>query len=339
MLSEGVCRKAPEGCTGNRCEIGNDDDKTLKNFTIDSTVIPTFEGSTNKGSGGAVHLVNVGLTANEVTFDKCTSENGGGGGIYIFNNAPPAESSYPIKLTKLTFSQCKANFGAGLYIYSSSDNNPVIIELCKFISNEATSSTGKIKGGSAIYLTAKVAEINDCEFVNNKGAGIIKVSEDFDVYPEDLKLLQSLNNYSHGSVLISGCSFEIHESSDCSLFYSNAKQLTKVEVKNCLFTGKLAKGAHHINGFSASNQKPNLLIKNCIFETDQYGALNDKFVKIDLNSQLKLNKEVIKVHLSYEMLITLTTLAAISIISVIVILKKQNLINNLENESQESNEL
>lgn len=82
MLSEGVCRKAPTGCSGNRCDIGNDSDENLQNFTIDSSIIPTFESFTNEGSGGALHFVNVGLTAEDVKFDKCTSEKGGG--IFVF---------------------------------------------------------------------------------------------------------------------------------------------------------------------------------------------------------------------------------------------------------------
>lgn len=81
MLSEGVCRKAPTGCSGNRCDIGNDSDENLQNFTFDFTIIPTFESSTNEESGGALNFVNVGLTE-DVKFDKCTSEKGGG--IFVF---------------------------------------------------------------------------------------------------------------------------------------------------------------------------------------------------------------------------------------------------------------
>lgn len=341
MNDDKICERLHEGCDGNRCELDHTNSTTYENYTLDATVVPSFVGSTNADSGGAVRLINYGLKAEDVSFTGCTSQNGGGGGIYIYNNIKSnEETTYSVHLSKLYFTECKANFGAAVYIYSPSEKSPVIIEYCIFTSNQLTeSSNSKLTGGSALYLTAKTSEIVGCNFKSNKGrGGAIKISDDFDIVPEGSRMLQKSAYNSSGSVLISDCSFNIDSEADCSLFYSNERQITKVEVNGCTFKGKLAKGAHYIDGKSLANERPNLFINYCKFETDQNGALNSKFIKIDLNNQLtSANNDVIKIKLSSTMLIALSTLSILAVVLIVIIIKRRNLRQDAsERDSQES---
>lgn len=343
MKNGTACDLIPNGCVGNRCDLENDDLTKIENYTLDTTVRPSFVGSTNPGSGGAVRLINFGLVATDVTFTSCTSQNGGGGGIFIYNKVGSSQASYSITLIKLTFKKCTAKYGAAVYIFSPSEISPIQILLCTFDSNEATStSENSLFGGSALYITAKLGAISECVFLNNKGkGGAVKISEDFSVLPEGLRMLQKEANYSQGSIVISGCSFQINEYSDCSLFYANEKRSTKIEINDCTFTGKLTKDAHYIDGNPLEEERPNVIVRSCKFSADKYRALNSKFIKVDLNNQVLLNNNNFeKKHLTSKSIITFSTLAlAATIIITIVVLKRNHHNAHSEDERQDSTEV
>ena len=78
--------------------------------------------------------------------------------------------------------------------------------------------------------------------------------------------------------MISGCTFDSVENSDCSLFYSSKLISSKVIIDDCIFTGNLAKGSHFINGKIINSEIPSLYINSCKF------SANTKFIKVVYNS-------------------------------------------------------
>lgn len=84
---------------------------------------------------------------------------------------------------------CKANCGAGVYIYSPSEYNPVKIDSYNFNNNKLLSSGNvKLNSGSAVYIVAKNCEIIHCSFDKNEGkGGAVRVTDDFCITPESLK--------------------------------------------------------------------------------------------------------------------------------------------------------
>ena len=338
MLNGTTCSSMNETCNDDRCDLDNSDGDTYMNITV---TYPLYNESVSDESGGAIRLINYGITAENVTFTNCVSQKGGGGAIYIYNNIQKEDApSYSIILTGLTFRECRANFGAAVYIFSPSETSPVQITSCIFDSNQLTSSSSsRLTGGSALYLTCKNADIVDCSFMRNKGrGGAVKISDDFTKLPEGLKLLQKVTNYTQGSIVISGCSFEIDENSDSSLYYNNERQSTKIQVKDCSFEGKLGKDAHYIDGQSYDNERPGLFIRSCKFSSDQRGALNSKFINVDLGNQVLMrNNNFSKMQTASKSLMALSTLAAVAVIAITAIIKKQDQQNDENgNERQET---
>lgn len=272
------------------CDFNNENGTDYKEFT---EPLPTeFTSVSNPGSGGAIKLTNYAFKGSDSTFTKCESINGGGGAIFIYNNIKPEkENSIQVSLTNLVFTECKAKYGAAVFIYS--EFNPVNINSCTFKKNQLTASSGDqgFAGGSALYLTIKTGQIIGCTFEANKGAGgAIKISDNFDIKPSTLRMLQKTTNSTQSSIVISDCTFEIEENSDSSLFYALSKRSIKVDVNSCTFTGNLASGAHHIDGVIDGQETPNLAINSCRFSADQNGALNRKFLKVDLGNQVLESK-------------------------------------------------
>ena len=338
-LNGTVCESSSSICTSDRCELDNTDGTYYQNITLDSTTTPAFSGSYNTESGGAVRLVNAGLTCIGVTFTNCKSQKAGGG-IYIYNNIKTEDEkiTYSINLNGLEFKGCEASYGAAVFIYSPLETSPIRITSCIFDSNllSSSSTSGKFYGGSALYIVSKNAEIIASKFINNKGrGGTVKISDDLDTLPE-LRMLQRVSNSTKRSILISGCSFEIDENSDSSLFYENGMRSTKIEIKDCSFKGKLTEGAHHIDGDSINDKKSSFIIKSCKFATDQDGALSRKFINADLyRNQILLNNKFVKAKLPASLMMIVSSLAAILITIITFFIKKQNN-NALENENQES---
>lgn len=66
----------------------------------------------------------------------------------------------------------------------------------------------------------------------------------------------------HSSFVIDDCFFEADKSSSSSLFYvRGGKKERPINLVHCTFTGKLPKGAYHIDGNSLQSKKEKLMIK------------------------------------------------------------------------------
>lgn len=331
------CTSCIEGYTlkGTICSIPEKCEENGTDYKEFTEPLPAeFTSVSNPGSGGAIKLINYAFKGSNSSFTKCESINGGGGAIFIYNNIKPEEeNSIEVSLTNLVFTECKANYGAAVFIYS--EYNPVNINSCTFKKNQLTASSGHqgFAGGSALYLTIKTGQIIGCTFEANKGAGgAIKISDNFDIKPSTLRMLQKTTNRTQSSIVISDCTFEIEENSDSSLFYALSKRSIKVDVNSCTFTGNLASGAHHIDGVVIGQETPNLAINSCRFSADQNDALNRKFLKVDLGNQaLESKKE--KKQLSMTILVELSILAVTTAL-LIAFYKKVN----GNNENSVSNE-
>lgn len=177
-----------------------------------------------------------------------------------------------------------------------------------------------------IFLIASSQKIN---------GGAVKITDDFSVLPESLKLLQNVND-SKASILISDCVFEINQNSDCSLFYAKEKGFTKNNVEHCTFNGNLANGAHYIDWQIALNN-PSIFIKSCKFSVDENKALNDKF-NINKVQLLKENSFGNEKLFSKMILMTLSTFIGVVVILIAITIMKRNQSND-NSQSQESNQV
>ena len=160
-------------CTSQKhCENQNTNEDVTLHVKISYSLFEDFHYTKD---GGAIRLINCGLSGENAQFKKCYSEEGGGGGIFIVNEKI---DSLPITLSNIKFTSCSAEYGGAIYIYSISDFSPVLINSCQFTRNTATSTNerNQFYGGSAVYLTIKNCDVNNCLFSNNKGKNQIKVN-------------------------------------------------------------------------------------------------------------------------------------------------------------------
>ena len=343
MLEGNEC-KILDFCSNEHCVVNNTDGTNYADLTLPSE-IKSFTNSESPTSGGAIRMINIGLTADNVTFNTCSSQQGGGA-IFIYNNIISDNAFYTIKLTNLVFKGCSATFGSAVYIYSPIESCTVEVKSCIFDSNKIIPpSTSKLTGG-ALYITAKSADVSDCSFKSNKGrGGALKITDDFDILPENLRMLQGIShNYSRGSVVVSRCSFEIDRNSDSSLFYENERRLIKVEINDCSFTGKLQKGAHYISGKSVTRENPYISIRSCQFSADQQEAISNNFIqKAYLRNHVLINNEFYNEKVANKSIMMISSLVTVVlVIAMITIFKKRN--NNanhydFENENNESIEV
>ena len=295
--------------TNDRCEFVYDPNKEEERNIAVQILSTTFEKMDNN-EGGAIHLQNCGLICtNKCKFIECNSEEGGGGAIYINN---PTDMINNVNLKDLTFTSCTAPFGGAVFINSVSEVNVVNIISCKFKDNRATATKGNF-GGSALYLSVKNGTIYDCSFESNKGpGGIIKVVNDF----TDMNA-KVLGNQ-QAQLILSDCSFKINKDLSASIFYIRGREGPKVTVCNCLFTGEVAKNAHHIDGVVFEKTAPPLVVKNCKFVCSMTNAINIKneFSKIDLNNQIFEYKENEKSSSKMWIIVALATLAVLAVAAV-----------------------
>ena len=295
-------------------------------------ILSEFNNFTHDNNGGAVHMINTGLTIIDAKFDQCESKSAGGGGIYIYNDI---EIPNKIILQKLNFNECKAVFGGAIYIYSSNEVTPALIDGCNFIGNSLNEgATSDLKGGSSIYLTtAGISEIVHCKFRKNTGkGGGCKINRDLSEKPKNnedvglLRLLNHMNEISNSRILISDCSFEIDENSECSVFLQGIVNDMKTEIKDCTFTGNLGKNAHHIDGQSVSKKKSNLQVSSCKFSSDKSGAVNSQFLEIDTTKQVfNLMTEKVKKNSSFNVRVLAVAAEVFCIVATVAfIVKKRN---------------
>ena len=256
-LSEVIMNKGD--CTSNdRCEQIIKEPRPVHIINVS-----TFTGL-NKAeeNGGAIHLIDCCLTSHDTTFKNCEANKGGGGAIYIENNLDYTNN---ITLEKLIFTECKAQYGGAVYIYSVSDRVPITITKCKFDSNKLIDSQSTLKGGSAIYLRSQIGSIKMCKFINNMNAdSSVKIENDFDENKASRILSINKQNddavVNENSILISECDFEINKDSKSSIYFILGNSVTNIEVTQYNFMGMIANDAHHIDEKIIGKSSPKLSI-------------------------------------------------------------------------------
>lgn len=337
--------KCPSICKPNeRCEVLNEveNDETIyetENLNIESS---TFTGLKYENvNGGAISLKNWGLTVKGSHFDGCEAQTEGkaGGGIYIYVEEPMI---YSITIETTEFQNCKATYGGGIYAYCSLEDKIVTIKSCHFTSNEAsetapTTGDTNLFGGSAIFLSTKKSIVIKSKFKSNPGTGM-KVYNPFT--DTSSKILNS-----ESSISVSDCEFEVNEKSTSSLIYAggiNDDIPTKVE--NCVFTGKLSKNAHYIDGTTLNGKKknsPKLVVHSCKFSDELQNALNVNVATFDMKSlQFKSNKaekssSMLKIPF-LPLLAVIGTVAVAVIVGVAITLFKKNDVSQEEEELNEA---
>ncbi|KAK8834389.1 hypothetical protein M9Y10_019119 [Tritrichomonas musculus] len=317
-------------CVANGNEIG-----TISFVSIFDVEFNGFDHPTN---GGAVELKNYGIVCNQSKFIQCKSQQGGGG-IYIYIDIQIED---PILLVGVYFSRCEAIFGGAVYIYCNQESNTVQVLQCTFENNVASKvqTDDQLFGGSAIYLSVYNCDVIACKFSKNIGTGV-KFDSSFDRSTNSIKLSKT-------GVSIENCVFEMNDKSSSSIFYvhSNRKQV-EMNVKDCIFTGNLAKNAHHIDGTSIVNKidAPKINIEFCKFSTDEKTALNlnRRLVRYDAKSQeFNFHNSIEKKAnegFNWKLIsgITMSFIGVAVIMTIIVIRYKKS--NEDENEEENDNEM
>lgn len=201
--------------------------------------------------GAALQLTNCGFDCTETTFQNCHTTTGGGGAVYIKNTI---ELDHNVVITKTNFISCKAYYGGAVCILVGSEKNEVQIDFCSFLSNSLFESKNDVPtGGSAIYVTAKVALILHTKFRGQKGTSV-RINDVGNAFQSVSKNSKKIKIYK--------CQFEQNDESEYSIDCDKSSTVNKIEVVECNFKGKLAKGAHYVN------DKNLFIIKSCYFEFD-----------------------------------------------------------------------
>ena len=307
-----------------RCEMRlNPEIEKERNIVVD--VQTTSFENMEYNEGGAIHLVNCGLKcSNKCQFTHCVSREGPGGAIYIKN---ANELLNGVILHDLTFTSNSAQYGGAIYIYSSSSLNIIQITKSRFFSNEAslTPTADGIIGGSAMYLVINRGSISGCSFKQNKGPGSVTLINDF----QSSSSLFLSNDY---SVSIDDCSFENDKS---SIFFQSGMLSPSVQVRRCVFSGKLEKGSHHIEGKLIVKNAPKLVVSDCTFSGSAKEALglNEEFLSVDMKKQV-FRKEKVDGKWKF---VSNYTLPAVAVIAVAVIAFSMKKIKN-NSPDQDENE-
>lgn len=320
-------------CTGN----GNDDQ--ISSVMISDTKFNRFDHDPN---GGAVELINYGIIANRTVFEYCTANQGGGGAIYIYIDKELPEQQ--VYLKDLTFTSNQAIYGGGVFIYCNQDSMSIQIVSCQFVSNVASKEKkpDQLYGGAALYMKTKNGDVISCKFSKNIGTGV-KIYNDFsETTTKSIQSMKSLLSFEN-------CFFEMNDKSSSSLYYVHVnKENADVNVKDCVFAGKLAKDAHHIDGVSLSQKvySPKINIESCKFSTDEKTAmnLNPKLVKFDAKSQQfnfngsKNDNNDKQKSSDNLMLISVVSMALAVVVAVLVLVMAKLNKETKENENEDSEE-
>lgn len=178
------------------------------------------------------------LISDSVEFRNCSSNEGGGGAIYIKNSF---EQDKNISLNGFVFSECRAVFGGAVFIFSIFESNSVLISSCSFFQNSAEKSNSNqnknLFGGSALFLAAENSNIYQCSFKKNGPASSVKIFDATILNENTRSLIKDNDNKNKVSFTDSRSSIDIDN--DFS---------TKADVVDCCFTGKLNPGSHYIEG-------------------------------------------------------------------------------------------
>lgn len=153
-------------------------------------------------------------------------------------------------------------------------------------------------------------------------------------------------------VSINDCQFEVNEKVTNSIFYVHSlKNEIPTKVIDCVFTRKLAKNYHHIDGTysttssaaDTTNKKKNFFVKSCLFADGISQALNADVSSFDMKS-LKfnyngrnLNKLDSNAALMPVLLPIICACSVLAIIPVAALLFKKKDDSQEEEESDEAN--
>lgn len=317
-----------------RVEVEKDPSNLNEQNVVLKVEATKFE-SMNELNGSAIHLVNCGLECkNNCEFISLGQEGSVGGAIYIHN---PNEFKNSVSLEKLFFKSCIADYGGAVYIYSSSINNLVSIKSCTFQENKAKENidpTNDFAGGSAIFLMANRGVILSCRFKSNTGAGgSVKM---VGIYQSDSNAASVLHHESSPKVQVKDCFFSVSES---AIFYlASSESDSKVEVCNCVFTGKLPKDGHYIDGLLVNKKAPKMVVRSCKFvekDFEKVVAKNSLFAAVDQKSIVlgysEMEREKEESHSSWMLY---AGMAAAALVAVVAFFLVRRFRNSIENDEQ-----
>ena len=241
--------------------------------TYVSVIRSNFTSFVDENDGSAAYIVNSGFQINGTYFVQCISFNGGGGAIYIKNKC---DTELNTTILNCSFIKCRAVYGGGSFIYSSSNESLILIHNSVFINNSVTKYNPIDKkdiyfSGSALFLYTKSADVRDCHFNFNKGKGACKVVFKFDDNDKQSRKAMLLDENKKSMLVISGCVFD-HEEKPISLMSLNNNE-NNLEVKECLFKGKLLEDTNNIKEKQEFNKNPMILIDSCSFDIDPNSAV------------------------------------------------------------------
>lgn len=222
----------------------------------------SFKDFKSDGDGGLFYLKDIEVQCENTKIKSCEAKNGAGGGMYVKNTN---DKNIKVNIINVQFSNCKADYGGALYLYSSSEYTSILVESCIFEENTAMQSSDTESGGSAVYCCITNGAFLNCQFIQNYGGSHIKVT---DPSEESLKTLGSK------SFNFFNCSFVANKESKEMIYYipQNGKVL---KIVRCNFNGKLAKGVNYVDGKLNDKNQPSIILDDCQFE---YYKINKKIV-------------------------------------------------------------
>ena len=146
-----------------RCQAVNENGMSYKHVVVE---ISDFSGYKNEDNGGALYLVNTGVSCIGTAYKECSSSQKGGGAIFLYNKR---ETINTIEFFGVKISSCSAVFGGGAYVYSKCKESVVTFKDCIFKENTAMAKgDNDFSGSGAIYLTVAAVNIINNVFINYK---------------------------------------------------------------------------------------------------------------------------------------------------------------------------
>lgn len=303
-----------------RCQTVNQQE-TYEHVTIE---VSSFTNFKNDDNGGAVYLVNTGVTCIGTTYSECSSNNKGGGAIFFYNKVDVDNEA---EFIGVTIESCSAVFGGGAYVYSKSERNEVLFHGCTFKGNKAHTSASEgnngLFGGGAIYLTASVGALTECTFLKNSG-GSVKINDNFEQHPnmEGQTSSMILDDQQQETFLtILNCKFESKKNTkSASLFFVNSKG--SKQVMNCIFTGKIAKGTYHIDAVRSEM----VHVDSCSFSSKMNQAFNANVIRAASNN-MEIKERSMKLWLS----VAAFGIACCAVIAAFIVKRDDNEKENSDN--------
>lgn len=237
----------------------------------------------------------------------------------------------PVDLKGLHFTLCSAEYGGGVYIYSSSRKNKVWIDRCSFDNNIATIADGNngFCGGSSMFLMTRKASVRNCDIKDDS----VKIFNNFGSSSRSVKLINEIDD----SISISNCKFTINQNSQYSLFYLGGNHANPLKLENCIFEGKLENGVHFIDGELLNKNSPKMIIKSCKFDDklNSYKSNYKDFVSSKLISHI-VNYDSKKLENNNNLLISVSSLfAVVVVLMTIIIIGKKKKNNNYSDDQDE----